>query len=198
SGSDPARENEYVVYTAHTDHLGIGRPIDGDAIYNGAADDASGVTALLELAKAFSALPKAPARSMLFLAVTAEEKGLLGSDYYAHFPTVPIRSIVADLNMDGASVFYTFKDVVPLGAEHTTLDEVIARAAEQLGLKVSPDPKPEQVNFIRSDHYSFVRQGVPAVSISEGLEAKDPNVDGLKFVEDWIATRYHSPKDDMN
>ncbi len=196
-GSDPAMKNEYVVYTAHTDHLGIGRPLNGDSIYNGAADDASGVSALLELAKAFAAMPKRPSRSMLFLAVTAEEKGLLGSDYYAHQPTLPIRSLVADINMDGASVFYTFKDIVPMGAEHTTLQETVERDAQALGLVVSPDPMPEQVNFIRSDHYSFVRQGVPAISLEEGLQAKDPNVDGRKFVEDWIETRYHSPADDM-
>jgi len=197
-GSDPALKNEYVVYTAHTYHLGIGRPLKGDAIYNGAADDASGVSALLELAKAFAALPKRPARSILLLAVTAEEKGLLGSDYYAHEPTVPIHTLVSDINIDGASVFYTFRDIVPLGAEHSTMDEVIARDAQRLGLKVSPDPMPEQVSFIRSDHYSFVRQGVPSISLGEGLEAKDPKVDGRKFVEDWIATRYHSPIDDMN
>jgi len=196
-GSDPALRYEYVVYTAHTDHLGIGRPLNGDSIYNGAADDASGVSALLELAKGFAAMPQRPKRSMLFLAVTAEEKGLLGSDYYAHQPTVPIRSLVADINMDGASVFYTFKDIVPLGAEHTSLQETVDRDAQALGLVVSPDPMPEQVSFIRSDHYSFVRQGVPSISLGEGLQAKDPKVDGRKFVEDWIETRYHSPIDDM-
>ena len=114
-GSDASLAGEYVVYTAHTDHLGIGRPLNGDAIYNGAVDDASGTSALIEMAKAFAILPKRPARSILFLAVTAEEKGLLGSDYFVHYPTVPAGSLVADVNMDGASVFYTFKDVVPLG-----------------------------------------------------------------------------------
>jgi Zn-dependent M28 family amino/carboxypeptidase len=161
-------------------------------------DDASGVTALIEMARAFASLPKAPARSMMFLAVTGEEKGLLGSDYFAHFPTVPIRSLVADINMDGASVFYTFKDIIPLGAEHTTLNELVARDAAKLGLVVSPDPMPEQVNFIRSDHYSFVRQGVPSVNMGEGLQAKDPKVDGRKFLEDWIEKRYHAPSDDMD
>ena len=197
-GSDSTLKNEYVVYSAHTDHLGIGPPIDGDSIYNGAVDDASGVSALIEMAKAFASLPKAPARSVLFIAVTAEEKGLLGADYFAHFPTVPIGSLVADLNMDGASVFYTFKDVVPLGADHNSLGEVVARDAAKLGLQVSPDPMPEQVNFIRADHYSFVRQGIPAISPGEGLQAKDPSVDGRKFLENWIATRYHSPSDDMS
>lgn len=197
-GSDPALANEYVVYTAHSDHLGIGRAVNGDSIYNGAVDDASGVTALIEMARAFASLPKAPARSMMFLAVTGEEKGLLGSDYFAHFPTVPIRSLVADINMDGASVFYTFKDIIPLGAEHTTLNELVARDAARLGLAVSPDPMPEQVNFIRSDHYSFVRQGVPSVNMGEGLQGQDPKVDGRKFLEDWIEKRYHAPSDDMD
>jgi Zn-dependent M28 family amino/carboxypeptidase len=195
-GSDPALSQEYVIYSAHTDHMGIGRPINGDAIYNGAADDASGVSALIELARAFSGMKKAPARSILFLATTAEEQGLLGADYFARFPSVPARSIVADFNMDGASVFYTFKDVI--GDEHSTLGDTIEREAKKLGLVVSPDPMPEQNDFVRADHYSFVRQGIPAVTISEGLQAKDPNLDGRKFLENWIATRYHSPSDDMN
>jgi Zn-dependent M28 family amino/carboxypeptidase len=195
-GSDPALSQEYVIYSAHTDHMGIGRPINGDAIYNGAVDDASGASALIELARAFSGLEKPPARSILFLATTAEEQGLLGADYFARFPTVPARNIVADFNMDGASVFYTFKDVI--GDEHSTLGDTIAREAKKLGLEVSPDPMPEQIGFVRADHYAFVRQGIPAVTIGEGLQAKDPSVDGRKFVENWIATRYHAPSDDMN
>ena len=197
-GSDPKLSQEYVVYTAHVDHLGIGRPINGDSIYNGAADDASGTAALLVIAKAFKSLPHAPARSIMFLAVTAEEKGLLGSDYFAHFPTVPTQSIAADINMDGASMFYAFKDIVPLGASDSTLDAVVQRNAARLGLKVSPDPEPDQNYFIRADQYSFVRQGVPSVFISEGEEARDPKVNGKKFSEEWIATRYHAPSDDMN
>jgi hypothetical protein len=197
-GSDPKLANEYVVYSAHTDHIGIGRPVNGDNIYNGAVDDASGTSALIELANAFAKLPKSPARSILFLATTAEEPGLLGADYFARFPTVPIRSIAADFNMDAASVFYTFKDIVPLGAEHTTLSDLIARDAAMLGLRVSPDPMPEQNNFIRADHYAFVRQGVPAITISEGLQAADPKVDAKKVVETWIETRYHAPGDDMD
>ncbi len=197
-GSDPKLRQEYVVYSAHVDHLGIGKPINGDAIYNGAADDASGTAALLVIAQAFKSMPHPPARSIMFLAVTAEEKGLLGSDYFAHFPTVPIQSIVADLNMDGASVFYTFNDIVPLGATDSTLDTVVRRDAARLGLKVSPDPDPEQNNFIRADQYSFVRQGVPSVFISEGEEAKDPKFNAKKFNEQWTATRYHAPSDDMN
>jgi hypothetical protein len=197
-GSDPKLSQEYVVYTAHVDHLGIGKPINRDSIYNGAADDASGTAALLVIARAFKSLPHAPARSILFLAVTAEEKGLLGSDYFVHFPTVPIQSMVADINMDGASMFYTFNDIVPLGAPDSTLDAVVQRDASRLGLKVSPDPAPDQHLFVRADQYSFVRQGVPSVFIYNGEEAKDPKFNAKKFGEEWIATRYHAPSDDMN
>jgi Peptidase family M28/PA domain len=197
-GSDPKLSQEYVVYSAHVDHLGIGKPINGDSIYNGAGDDASGTAALLVIAKAFKSLAHPPARSIMFLGATAEEKGLLGSDYFAHFPTVPIKSIVADINMDGASVGYTFNDIIALGASDSSLEAVVARNAALLGLKVTPDPEPDQHYFVRADQYSFVRQGVPSVFISEGEEARDPAVDGKKFTEQWIATRYHAPSDDMN
>jgi hypothetical protein len=197
-GSDPRLSEQYVVYSAHVDHLGIGKPVNGDSIYNGAVDDASGVAALLGIARAFKALPHPPARSILFLATTAEEEGLLGSDYFAHFPTVPTDNIVADINMDGASMFYTFNDIVPLGAADSTLDAVVARNAARLGLRVSPDPDPSQDYFVRADQYSFVRQGVPSLFISEGNQARDPKFNAKKFGEDWGATRYHMPSDDMN
>jgi hypothetical protein len=195
-GSDPALAQEYVVYSAHTDHMGIGKPINGDRIYHGAVDDGSGISALIELARAYSSMGKRPARSILFLATTAEEQGLLGADYFARFPTVPKRNLVADINMDGAAVFYAFKDVV--GDEHSTLGDTLTQVAGQLGLEISPDPMPEQNGFVRADHYAFVRQGIPALSVGEGLKAKDPKVDGRKFVENWIETRYHAPSDDMN
>jgi hypothetical protein len=197
-GSDPKLTSEYVVFTAHSDHMGIGKPVNGDAIYNGAMDNASGVAALLEIARAFRALPNPPPRSIFFLAVTAEEMGLLGSDYFAHFPTVPIQSIVADVNMDGATTSYAFKDIVALGAQDSTLARVAGRAASRLELKVSPDPQPEQNYFVRSDQYSFVKQGIPSVFISEGYQAKDPRVDGKKVEDEWMATRYHKPSDDMS
>ena len=197
-GSDPKRKDEYVVYTAHTDHLGIGKPIDGDSIYNGALDNASGTAALLEIAETFSRLPKRPARSILFVAVTGEEKGLLGSDYFAHFPTVPKESMVANVNMDGASLTYDFADIVPFGAEHSSLMQVVRKEGKRFNVSVSPDPTPEQVSFIRSDQYSFVRQGIPAVFLTEGFHAVDPNVDGRKVTEHWIEKYYHSPFDDMS
>ena len=197
-GSDAALKNEYVVYSAHTDHLGIGPAINGDSIYNGAADDASGVAALLVLAQAFKSLPHPPARSIFFLATTAEEKGLLGADYFAEFPTVPRKSLVADLNMDGASVFYTFDEIVALGGPSSSLGNLVERDAPLLGLKMIPDPQPEQLGFVRNDEYSFVRRGVPAISLNEGFHAKDPKVDGKKLADDYIRLHYHAPSDDMS
>jgi Zn-dependent M28 family amino/carboxypeptidase len=196
-GSDEKLKNEYVVYTAHADHLGIGEAINGDSIYNGAIDNASGTAAVLELAHVFSELPRAPRRSILFLIVTGEEEGLLGSDYYAHYPTVPISQIAANVNMDGVSLLYDFRDIVPLGAEHSSLGTVVNQVAQHFGLEVSPDPLPEEVFFIRSDQYSFVRQGVPAVAITEGFKAVDPKINGKDVSLEWERTRYHTPKDDM-
>jgi peptidase M28-like protein len=197
-GSDPQLKNEFVVFTAHTDHLGIGTPVNGDSIYNGAADNASGTAALIEMARAYSELPKSPRRSLLFLAVTGEEEGLLGSDYYAYNPTVPISQIVADINMDEVSFLYDFKDIVPLGGEHSSLGEVAADVARHMGLQVSPDPLPEEAYFIRSDQYSFILQGVPSLYIEEGLQTVNPALDGKKMQLDWEAQRYHLPSDDMN
>ena len=203
-GSDPQLKNEYVVFTAHLDHLGIGDPVKGDSIYNGAADNASGTAALLEMARAFSDLHsfseshKAPRRSLLFLAVTGEEEGLLGSDYYAHYPTVPIAQIVANINMDEVSFLYDFKDIVPLGGEHSSLGAVADDVARHMGLTVSPDPMPEEVYFIRSDQYSLILQGVPALYIEEGLQTVNPSLDGKKMQFDWEAQRYHLPSDDMS
>ncbi|HYL63992.1 MAG TPA: M28 family metallopeptidase [Candidatus Methylomirabilis sp.] len=197
-GSDASLKNEYVVYSAHSDHLGIGTPINGDSIYNGAFDNASGVAALLVIAQAFKSLPHPPARSIMFLATTAEEKGLLGADYFAEFPTVPRKSLVADLNMDGASVFYAFDEVVALGGPSSSLGGLVERDALLLGVKLIPDPQPEQFGFVRNDEYSFVRRGVPAVSLEEGFHAKDPKVDGKKLADDYIRLHYHAPSDDMS
>ena len=197
-GSDPALKAEYVVFTAHLDHLGIGDPVNGDDIYNGAGDNASGTAALIEIARTFSRMPQAPRRSLLFIAVTGEEEGLLGSDYYAHNPTVPISQIAADVNMDEVSFLYDFKDIVPLGAEHSSLGAVADDVARHMGLEVSPDPAPEEVYFVRSDQYSFVEQGVPSIYIGEGYKTVDPKLDGKKMQIDWENARYHQPSDDMS
>ena len=197
-GSDPRLRNEYVVYTAHLDHLGIGTPVDGDSIYNGAEDNASGVAALIEVARAFTRLPQPPRRSILFVAVTGEEAGLLGSDYFARYPTVPKTAMAANVNIDGITLNYDFRDVVAYGEDHSSLGKFVHQAAQHMDLEVSPDPMPEEAFFIRSDQYSLVRQGVPAVMLSEGFKTVDPALDGRKISLDWEAKIYHTPKDDMN
>ena len=195
-GSDPGLRSEHLVYVAHIDHFGIGVPVDGDEIYNGAHDNASGVSILLEVARAFATLPRAPSRSTLFLGVTAEEWGLLGSDYFAHHPTVPRQQLVANFSMDMPFLFHPLLDIVPYGAQHSSLSEAVATAAAHLDLDIGPDPIPEQVLFIRSDHFSFVRQGIPALFIKSGFETGDPALDGSKINADWRLEYYHTPRDE--
>jgi Peptidase family M28/PA domain len=196
-GRDPAVKGEFLVYTAHLDHLGIGEAVQGDKIYNGALDNASGSAVLLEIAQAFRQMNPKPRRSILFVAVTGEEAGLLGSDYFAHNPTVAKNSIVADVNMDEVAMFWKMEDVLAFGAEHSTLSAIIQSAAARMQLSVSPDPVPEQVVFIRSDQYSFVKQGIPAVMPSPGFKSSDPKVEPAKIFMNWEETRYHQPQDDM-
>ena len=197
-GSDPALKNEFVVYVAHIDHLGVGRPVKGDSVYNGAHDNASGVAINLEAARLFTSLPKAPRRSVLFVGVTGEEMGLLGSDYFASNPTVPQDKIVANLTLDMPFFFHPLLDIVPYGAEHSSLRKAVTEAANYMKVQISPDPIPEQTVFMRSDHFSFVRQGIPALFIKSGSQTGNPNLDGTKLNLDWRATIYHTPQDDMN
>jgi hypothetical protein len=197
-GSDPVLKNEYIVYVAHLDHLGIGRPVKGDSIYNGAHDNASGVAINLETARLFASLPKAPRRSLVFVGVTGEEMGLLGSDYFASNPTVPKDKIVANFCLDMPFFFHPLLDIVPYGAEHSSLGHETELAAAFVGVQISPDPIPEQTVFMRSDHFSFVRQGIPAIYIKSGSQTGNPNLDGTKLNLDWRATIYHSPQDDIN
>ena len=196
-GSDSGLNSEYVVYTSHLDHLGIAEPVQGDKIYNGAVDNASGSAILLEMARAFSKMDPRPRRSILFVAVTAEEAGLLGSDYFAHYPTVTKSEIVANINVDEDLMLWPLRDIVAFGAEHSSLGAVIRRAAERMNLKQSPDPIPEQVIFIRSDQYSFVKQGIPAVMPSPGFASADPKISPPEIMEKWEESRYHQPQDDM-
>ena len=197
-GSDPVLRHEYVVYTAHVDHLGICPAINGDNVCHGADDNASGVASLLEIARAFSILPTAPRRSVLFVFVTGEEAGLLGSDYFAHFPSVPLDKIVANINIDGApGLFYPMKNVVAMGAEHSTLQHNVESIAANLGYSLAADPMPEENYFIRSDQYSFVLRGVPAVDVTDGPDSTNPKVNGLEFQKKWNVTRYHTPLDNM-
>jgi len=197
-GSDPKLKSEYIVYTAHLDHVGKGAAVGGDTIYNGALDNASGIAILIEMARAFAQLPERPRRSMVFLAVTAEERGLLGSDYFARRPTVPVGGIVANINMDMPIAFTALRDFIAFGAEHSTLGPMAERAARREGMQLSPDPMPEEVSFVRSDQYSFVRQGIPALDLSTGIKARQRGVDAAKLVADFLANRYHMPGDDTS
>ncbi len=197
-GSDPRLREEYVVFTAHLDHEGIGAPLGDDAIYNGALDNASGSAVLFEIARAFASLPEPPRRSVLFIATTGEEEGLLGADYFAQHPTVPLQSIVANVNLDAIPALIATKDFVALGAEHSSLGLLAEAAARELGLEISPDSAPEQNFFIRSDQYPFVKQGVPALFLIPGSKAAEPGVDAAARFQRYLTTVYHTPKDDMS
>jgi hypothetical protein len=199
TGSDPKLRDEYVVYSAHLDHLGIGQPVNGDRIYNGALDNASGSACLLEIARAYSKMEPRPRRSILFVSVTAEEAGLLGSDYFAHYPTVPKDRLIANINIDGnLALLWPIEDVIVRGSEHSTLGITAREAAARLSLDVSSDPFPELVFFIRSDQYSFVKQGIPSVFPSVGTKSSDPNIKPQQIITKWRQTIYHKPQDDMS
>jgi hypothetical protein len=195
-GADPALRDEYVVITGHLDHIGLGPEVDGDGLYNGYYDNAAGIAVMLETARALARAPRRPARSVLFLAVGAEEKGLLGSDYFAANPTVPIDALVANVNFDMPLFIFPTADVVAYGAQHSSLAAPTARAAAAAGFEVSPDPIPEEVIFIRSDQFSLVRRGVPAVYLMPGLRSADPDVDGAAAFRGFLAERYHKPSDE--
>jgi len=197
-GSDPVLKNEYVIYAAHIDHLGITAPVNGDSINNGAHDNASGSAILLETARAYTNLPKAPKRSVIFLSCTGEEMGLIGSDYFANNPTVPQNSLVANLALDMPFFFYPLNDIIPHGIQHSSLRGPVEATANYLNIKITPDPAPEEVVFTRSDHYSFIKKGIPALFIKGGIISGDPNVDGAKLIADWRKTIYHKVDDEMD
>jgi len=190
-GSDPKLKNEYVVLSAHLDHIGITPPVNGDAINNGALDNASGVATTLEVARLFKA--GAPKRSILFLIDTAEEKGLIGAEYFARNPTVPAGSIVADVDLDMPILTYDFTDVTAFGADRSTIGPSVKRAAARMNVKLSPDPMPDEGIFTRSDHYRFVEQGVPAVFLATGFANG-----GEAAYRDFLAKHYHKPSDDLS
>jgi Peptidase family M28 len=194
-GSDPSAGT--VIYTAHHDHLGVGPAVDGDTIYNGALDNAIGCAGILEIARAFAALPLRPRRDILFIAVAGEEKGLLGSDYYASHPTVPLANIAANINIDGLNGLWEPHDVVPLGAEHSaTLAAHASAAAAALGYRISPDPEPAEVAFIRSDQYSFAKRGVVAAFPGSGYLDEHGGLEVNRAIaDDWSVHRYHKPSD---
>jgi Zn-dependent M28 family amino/carboxypeptidase len=197
-GSDPELKKQYIVYSAHSDHIGFAKTVAKDKINNGAMDNATGTSVLLETARLFSQLATKPKRSILFVAVTGEEKGLLGSDYFAQNPTVPHSALVANVNLDMPILTYEFADVIAFGADHSDLKASVASAAQNIGLSLSPDPWPEQALFTRSDHYSFVKQGIPSVFLVPGLQSADPNIDGSEQFNKFISTNYHKPGDDFS
>lgn len=196
-GSDPELRNEHVTYVAHVDHFGIGVEVDGDDIYNGAHDNASGVSIVLEIARAYASLPTPPRRSILFLIVTAEEWGLLGSDYFVQNPTVPQSSLVGTFSLDMPFLFHPLLDIVPYGDAHSSMGRSVAQAADFMGIGIGPDPIPEQVLFIRSDHFSFIRQGIPALFIKSGFETGDAR-DGGAINTAFRQERYHTPFDEID
>ena len=196
-GTDPKLADEYIVFTGHLDHTGIGVPVAGsdDAINNGAYDNAMGIALMIEAARAVAANP--PRRSVMFIALTGEERGLLGSDYFAHYPTVPKESLVANVNLDMPLFLYPVADLIGFGSEHSSLQAPMATAAEAEGFVLSPDPLPEENLFIRSDQYSFVRQGVPASYLDPGFGSTDPDIDGEAVSRDHYKNHYHKPSDDL-
>jgi hypothetical protein len=196
-GSDPELRKEYVVFTAHLDHLGIGPTVNGDNIYNGALDNAAGTAVMLEVARWFAAQPVAPKRSIAFVALTGEEEFLLGSTAFANQSPLD-GPIVANINVDGGAETVPVKDVVAFGEEHSTLGAIARQAASLLQRELSPDPMPEEGSFIRSDQYSFVRIGVPALQLDLGFKSDQPDVDPLAVMKKWMVTIYHSPKDDAS
>ncbi len=193
-GSDPKLRDEYVVISAHLDHLGVGTPVNGDAIYNGAMDDASGIASVIEIARSFRADRLRPKRSILFLAVTAEEQGELGSIYFAHHPTVPIGQVVADINMDMYLPLFPLKYLEVQGLEESTLGDDIRAVCKANRVIVQADKVPSANRFIRSDQYSFVKMGVPALAFKFGWTFGSPQE---KIFNNWIHTRYHAPSDDL-
>jgi len=197
-GSDAKLRNEYIIYTAHWDHFGIGEPVNGDRIYNGAKDNATGTAALLEVARAFTRLPAAPRRSILLLAVTAEEQGLLGSEYYASQPLYPLAKTLANINMDALNVSGRTRDLTIIGYGASELDDYALAAAKEQHRVLQPDPEPEKGFYYRSDHFNFAKVGVPALNTDEGIDfIGKPAGYGLEVRERYTADRYHKPSDEV-
>jgi hypothetical protein len=194
-GSDPSRRNEYVILSAHLDHLGVSQPINGDTIYNGAMDNASGVAAILDVATSLHEAGIKSGRSILFLAVTGEEKGLLGSRYFAAHPTIPRASIVANINTDMFLPLFPLKTLMVLGLDESDLGQDIRATAKEFGLTVQADPEPQRNRFVRSDQYNFIKVGVPALAMKVGYQANTPEA---ATAAKWTAERYHAPSDDLN
>ncbi|MGE5327431.1 MAG: M28 family peptidase [Deltaproteobacteria bacterium] len=197
-GSDPKLKNQYVIYTAHWDHLGIGPAVNGDKIYNGALDNASGVSGMMEIARAFKNVQPPPKRSILFLSVTAEEKGLLGSEYYSVHPLYPLARTLADINLDGMNLDGKTRDIVAVGLGMSTLDDVLKKAAAEQGRVVKADAEPEKGFYYRSDHFNFAKQGVPALDTDSGIDfIGRPEGWGIKKRNEYTQNNYHKPSDEV-
>ena len=194
-GADPQLSNEYVLLSAHLDHIGVGEPVDGDRVNNGAMDNASGIATLIEVARQLRQAAQPPRRSILLLACTAEEKGLLGSRFYSERPTVAMENVVANLNFDMYLPIVPLRSVMALGAEESDLGDLLRAASGEQGLAVQPDPEPERNRFIRSDQYNFIRHGVPALAFKFGAE---PGSAEEEIMTAWYRDRYHSPSDDLS
>ena len=199
-GSDPALQDQVVVFSAHHDHMGIGEPnADGDDVYNGARDNASGSAAVLAIAEAFAQQPTAPARSLLFLFVDGEEQGLLGSEYFAQNPIVEPGRIAANINIDGANIWGRARDIALVGFGKSSLDAVVQQIAEAQGRVVKPEQFPDKGHFYRSDQFNFAKIGVPAIYTDNGVDFVDrPSGWGKDEIDTWVETHYHQPSDELN
>jgi Zn-dependent M28 family amino/carboxypeptidase len=200
-GRDPKLRDEYVVFSAHWDHLGVGAPNkNGDTIYNGALDNATGVASVIEIARVLSGLPLAerPRRSILFLIPTAEEQGLIGAEWYSLHPLVPLAKTAANINLDSMNILGPTHDFVPLGAERSSLKAVVEAIAKERGVRISPDPRPEQGSFFRSDHFPFAKVGVPSISLKEGSDyVGHPKEWGAQKFKEYNDAHYHQPSDEF-
>jgi Zn-dependent M28 family amino/carboxypeptidase len=197
-GSDPSLKDEYIVFTAHWDHLGKNETLQGDQIYNGALDNSSGTATVLEIAEAFTRLSPAPKRSILFVMVTAEERGLLGAKHYAENPLYPLNKTLANINVDGFNQWGRTKDIVIVGHGNSTLDDVLTRLAAADGRTIVPDPEPEKGFFYRSDHFEFAKQGVPALYTDSGVEyIGKPEGYGAQKRQEYTTNDYHKPSDEI-
>jgi hypothetical protein len=197
-GSDQELKNEYFIYTAHLDHVGTGRSVDGDSIYNGAYDNASGVAIMLEMAKAYTRLQTPPKRSILFIALTAEEMGLLGSEYYVNNPVVPLKKTTGMLNLDMFLMEEPLEEIVVLGESLSGLGHIAYRAAELTGIRIMPDPIPEEKIFMRSDHFNFAKKGVPALFLINSYQKSDTISREADINYWWLKNIYHSPLDNFS
>ncbi|RAI91417.1 M28 family peptidase [Algoriphagus yeomjeoni] len=190
-------KDEYVIHTAHLDHVGIGKPVNGDSIYNGAHDNASGVSAMLEIARLYSELPSKPKRSSIFAILTAEEMGLLGSKYLAENPVVPANSIIANVNADMPMMVGPLVSVEPLGAEQSSIMSIVRRTTSLLNLTIDEDHLPEEVRFVRSDNYNFVLAGIPALRMKFGIKSKDSETGLDSAIKFLMNDLYHRPSDEL-